>query len=321
MNRFTEFIDDLLKQENILPRLVCVLLACGLWVYVMSIENPIAERNVEIRLQQENLEDGMIVTKSPEKVIVRVRGNRNRLVDGLENNVHASINLSKAKVGEQKFPVHVFFNDGEVVSVQPSNVTVMVDTVTSKTVPVSTRIVGGAAEDMTLGNVHIVPSSAVVTGASQIIRGISKAVAPVDVSNQEKEFKIDSELIAVGDNGYDVPNVKITPARVNVTASMVKQMLTVELPVEIVMAGTLPADIKVTKTEIVPEKVRITAAPSVLKGMTVIKTKPLDLSNLHGSAAPALELDVPDKAIPEARVVQVRLSVEKAAAASTDKKK
>ncbi|MFR4384247.1 MAG: hypothetical protein ACLT4X_08455 [Phascolarctobacterium sp.] len=45
--RFTE--SD--TQENLLARIISLLIACGLWVYVMTDQNPIVEHNVEIPLR------------------------------------------------------------------------------------------------------------------------------------------------------------------------------------------------------------------------------------------------------------------------------
>ena len=66
-----------------------------------------------------------------------------------------------------------------------------------------------------------------------------------------------------------------------------------------------------TKSEILPDKVRITAPPSLLKELKSINTKPVDVSKLMGSIVVAVELDLPEKVIPELRTVQVRLSVER----------
>lgn len=310
MNELDKLVEKILKKENLSARIICFFLACVLWFYVMSIENPLDERNVEVKLIKENLKSEMIVTKMPDTITVRVRGNRNRLGDGLENRVHASIDLTDAVAGERIVPVHVFFSEGEVVNIQPNKVAVKLDTITTKTVPVYTRIVGDTAEDMTLGNIRIIPNSVNITGASQLLSNISKVVAPVDVSSKSENYKLDTELIAVGDNGYDVPEVRINPLRVNVEAKMVKQMLTVELPVKLVTNGNLPDGVKVSKTEIKPEKVRLTAPPSVLKGLTAINTKPMDISVIKGSIAPALELEIPEKSMPETTVVQVRISTE-----------
>ena len=49
-----KFFEDLIRKENLPARIICLLVACGLWVYVMTDQNPIMERNVEVRLQQMN---------------------------------------------------------------------------------------------------------------------------------------------------------------------------------------------------------------------------------------------------------------------------
>ena len=96
-----------------------------------------------------------------------------------------------------------------------------------------------------------------------------------------------------------------------VQATMVSQMLSVDIPVQLVVSGELPKDVTVTKTEILPEKVRITAPPSLLKDLKAINTKPVDVSKLTGSTVVAAELDLPEKVIPELRTVRIRLSVER----------
>ena len=92
---------------------------------------------------------------------------------------------------------------------------------------------------------------------------------------------------------------------------MVSQMLSVDIPVKLVVSGELPKGVTVTKAEILPDKVRITAPPSLLKELKAINTKPVDVSKLLGSTVLAAELDLPEKVIPELRTVQIRLSVER----------
>ena len=46
------FLQRLARKENLLARIICLLMACGLWVYVMTDQNPIIERNIEVRLQR-----------------------------------------------------------------------------------------------------------------------------------------------------------------------------------------------------------------------------------------------------------------------------
>ena len=306
-----KFFEDLIRKENLLARIACLSVACGLWVYVMTDQNPIVERNVEVRLQQLNLPNNMMVFNVPDKVMVKIRGTRTKVSDNLENKITASLNLKNVTEGQQSLPVKVSFAAGDVVQVTPNEVSVYVDTVSEKKVPVITRIVGAVSSDMTIGHSIITPAQVTLRGATHRMNKVNKVVAPIDVTDHQGDFQTESELVAVSDDGYDIPNMKIIPERVMVQATMVSQMLSVDIPVQLVVSGELPKDVTVTKTEILPEKVRITAPPSLLKDLKAINTKPVDVSKLTGSTVVAAELDLPEKVIPELRTVRIRLSVER----------
>ena len=306
-----KFFEDLIRKENLPARIICLLVACGLWVYVMTDQNPIMERNVEVRLQQMNLPNHMIAFNVPDKVVVKVRGTRTKVSDNLENKIVATLNMKTATEGQQTIPVKVSFANGDVVQVIPSEVSVYVDTVSEKKVPVVTRIVGAISNDMTIGHSTITPPQVTLRGATHRIDKVNKVVAPIDVTDHQGDFQTESELVAVSEDGYDIPNMKIIPERVMVQATMVSQMLSVDIPVKLVMSGELPKGIIVTKSEVLPDKVRITAPPSMLKELKAINTKPVDVSKLEGSMVVAAELDLPEKVIPELRTVQIRLSVER----------
>lgn len=306
-----KFFEDLIRKENLLARIACLLVACGLWVYVMTDQNPIVERNVEVRLQQLNLPNNMMVFNVPDKVMVKIRGTRTKVSDNLENKITASLNLKNVTEGQQSLPVKVSFAAGDVVQITPNEVSVYVDTVSEKKVPVITRIVGAVSSDMTIGHSIITPAQVTLRGATHRMNKVNKVVAPIDVTDHQGDFQTESELVAVSDDGYDIPNMKIIPERVMVQATMVSQMLSVDIPVQLVVSGELPKDVTVTKTEILPEKVRITAPPSLLKDLKAINTKAVDVSKLTGSTVVAAELDLPEKVIPELRTVRIRLSVER----------
>ena len=305
-------LQRLARKENILARIICLLIACAMWVYVMTDQNPIVERSVEVHLQQNNLPNNMMVFNAPEKILVRVRGSRTQVMaDNLDKQISASINLKNITEGQQSLPITVTYAGGEVVAVTPKEVSIYVDTVSEKKVPVTTRIVGAVSSDMTIGTSVITPPEVTLRGATHRIDKVNKVVAPIDVTDHTGSFEAESDLVAVSDDGYDIPNMRIIPERVMVQATMVSQMLSTNVPVKLVMTGELPKGIVVTKTEILPESIRITAPPSVLKELKEVKTKPMDISKLDGSVVSAVELDLPEKIIPELRTVQVRISVER----------
>jgi YbbR domain-containing protein len=108
-----------------------------------------------------------------------------------------------------------------------------------------------------------------------------------------------------------VSDVHIIPDKATVDAVIVRKMVSAELPVRVVINGELPEGLHIAQMQVLPEKVRVTAPPSVLKNLKEINTKPIDITVLTGSMAINTGLEFPDKVIPAVNEVQVRFSVER----------
>lgn len=305
------FLEDLFKKDNFLAKIISLIVACGLWAYVMMEQNPVIERYYEVPLQQRNVAESMAVFNAPEVVTVQVRASRLLLDDSAVNDINAYINLKGVSEGQQKLMVSATFNKGEVVNILPKEVNVLVDHIAEKSIPIVASVVDNSDEDLTIDNNGIEPAVALVKGASSRLSKIDKIIAPVNIRGQRENFQAECILAAVDENGNLVADVHIIPDKAIVDAVIIRKMVSVELPIHVVVAGELQEGVNITQMQVLPEKVRITAPPSVLKGLKEINTKPIDVTTLTGSMAIDTELDLPDKVIPDLRGVQVRFSVER----------
>ena len=305
------FLEDLFKKDNLLARIISLVVACFLWAYVMMEQNPVIERYYEVPLQQKNVTETMAIFNAPDVVTVQVRASRLLLDDSATAAISAYIDLKGVAEGQQKLPVNAFFSRGEVVNVFPKEVNVLVDHITEKTVPVVTQVVDNSDEDLTVDNNGIAPAYVTLKGASSKLSKIREVVAPVNIKGQRENFQAESVLTALDENDKPVTDVQILPDKAIVNAVIIRKMISEELPVRVAISGELQEGISITQMQVLPEKVRITAPPSVLKKMEEISTKPIDITSLNGSVEVAAELDLPDKVIPDVRAVRVRFSVER----------
>ena len=305
------FLEDLFKKDSLLARIISLVVACFLWAYVMMEQNPVVERYYEVPLVQKNIAQNMEVFNAPEVVTVQVRASRLLLDDSAGQFINAYVDLKGISEGQQKLHVHATFAKGEVVNILPKDVSVFVDHIAEKTLPVVTSVVDNSDEDITVDSNGITPAQAVVRGASSKLSKLSKVTAPVSIKGQRENFQAESILVPLDDNGKLVSDVHIIPDKATVDAVIVRKMVSSELPVRVVINGEVPEGLTVTQMQVLPEKVRVTAPPSVLKNLKDISTKPIDITALTGSMAINTALDFPDKVIPEIREVQVRFSVER----------
>lgn len=305
------FLEDLFKKDSLLARVVSLVVACFLWAYVMMEQNPVIERYYEVPLVQKNIAQNMEVFNAPETVTVQVRASRLLLDDNAGKSINAYVDLKGISEGQQKLHVHATFTKGEVVNILPKDASVFVDHTVEKTVPIVTSVVDNYDEDITVDSNGINPSEAVVRGASSRLSKISKVTAPVSIKDQRGNFQTESVLVPLDDNGKLVSDVHIIPDKATVDAVIVRKMVSAELPVRVVINGELPEGLHIAQMQVLPEKVRVTAPPSVLKNLKEINTKPIDITVLTGSMAINTGLDLPDKVIPAVNEVQVRFSVER----------
>lgn len=305
------FLEDLFKKDNLLAKIMAFVVACCLWAYVMMEQNPVIERYYEVPLQQKNVAETMAVFNAPEVVTVQVRASRLLLDDSAVKEITAFIDLKDVAEGQQKLVVNASFTKGEVVNVLPKEVNVLVDHITEKTVPVVTSVIDNSDEDLTVDNNGIRPSRVTVQGASTRLSKIDRVTAPVNIKGQRENFQAECILIALDDNGKLVSDVHIIPDKAIVDAVIIRKMISAELPVRVVITGELQEGLNIAQMQVLPEKVRVTAPPSVLKKVKEINTKPIDITTLTGSMAINAELELPAKVIPDKRGVQVRFSVER----------
>ena len=65
--------------RNLLPKLLAVLVALIIWVFVMNEQNPPLEGTFQVALGSSNVAEDMIVVEAPPTVRVKVRGLRNAI--------------------------------------------------------------------------------------------------------------------------------------------------------------------------------------------------------------------------------------------------
>ena len=189
-----------------IARIACVVLACCLWQYVMSEQNPIMERDFIVGLSQRNLTEGMLV-------------------------------LNKLTVGTHTVVVSASFAKGEVVEVSPRTVSLFIDVSKEKIVPAVVKTLGKPATDVAVAKQVLIPSEVKIRGAATRLDVVDKIVVPVDVGGRSEDFATASKALVVGKDGLDMQDITVEPSQITVRTTMTHQVKTAELPVKATYSG------------------------------------------------------------------------------------
>lgn len=305
------FLENLFKKDNLMPRIISFIVACGLWAYVMMEQNPVIERYYEVPLKEKNVAENMVVFNAPDVVTVQVRASRLLLDDNAVKDITADIDLKNAYEGKNRLFVNTSFAKGEVVNVLPKEVAVYVDRVSEKVMPVVTSAIDNFDEDITVKDSGITPAKVVVKGALTRLAEIDKITAPVSIKGQRENFQAECILVAVDKNGKAINDVQIIPDKAVVDAVIVRKVVSADLPVKVSIQGALQEGLAMGQVQLLPETVHVTAPPSVMKHLKEINTQSIDVTRLTTSMAMNVDLDLPDNVVSDVKRVQVRFSVER----------
>lgn len=283
-------------------RLISLLIAIGLWLYVVYAENPRQEvwlKGIPITyvntqsLAQNSLVilDGTLDTAS-----VKISGRRKNIVLIKQSNITAQVDLSGITgEGRHKLPVKTSFPiDGiDIIDKNPYSVSLTIEPLVEKSVPVRIVSTGDPAAGYVVDSTAASPSSIRIKGAKSIMSVIDYAVVSVSTKGISESFNIPSDvsLIKTDGSGYKGEDIEILDNKVLAAALVVKikqvdinpQVSSPDGEIQSVALDTVRAEIK--------------AEGTAVDSITELYTKPLAIPYSETPVTVTLEIDKPEAII------------------------
>lgn len=167
--------------------LVAFGLAIGLWFFV-NLGERTSERTLRARLDLERLPAGMVITSPvPDYVELRVVGSGLILSSVDSANLRAVLDLAGARPGTATYSLAAkdfqLPRKLRVRRVSPSHVTVQIDRVSRRSLPVRVQRRGDAREGLRLAEVAVQPNQVAVSGPRESIASLREIdTRPIDLA-------------------------------------------------------------------------------------------------------------------------------------------
>ena len=162
-----------LRGSNIGLRVLAVVLAIGLWIFVNSAERGSVEQ-LTVPVSYSTLPQGMVIVNHPAtSVKVEVTGPRSLLSLLDPERLTLKIDLRSIAAGQSEFKIYPsMFNVGRntaVTSISPDSLSLDIDSLVTRDVPVHLAVENRVAPGYTISSVDIAPSSVTVVGPSRYV--------------------------------------------------------------------------------------------------------------------------------------------------------
>ncbi len=294
-----------LHWRNNTIKLLSLLLAFVLWVYVSNEQNPVREKNINVNLENSGLGQNFIITEGmPESVEVKVKGSRSQLANLAPWSFKAVVNLPEGKAGEMVLPVRVTAPAGlEILQVSPEEVALKVDRLVDRKVSVTVELRGAPARGYTALTPESRPDTVIVRGPATVVNKIDRVKAVVNVDAAQADIEQD---IPVDAGPY---NVSLSPSLVKVVVPISGTVTVKAVPVLPRVSGSPAGGFVVTGSFSEPAAVRISGPVAVLDEITAVKTELIQIQGAARSLSREVRLSPPPD-IEEIQPDRVRVKVE-----------
>ena len=279
-----------LRGSNIGLRILAVVLAVGLWVFVNSAERGSVEQ-LTVPISYSTLPTGMvIVNRPPTSVKVEVTGPRSLLSLLDPERLTLKIDLRSIAAGQSEFKIYPsMFNVGRntaVTSISPDSLSLDIDSLVTRDVPVHLAVEDRVAPGYTISSVDITPPNVTVVGPSRYVAPLTSVnTEPFDLKGLTSDTNRSVEITPPDPSlGLSTGHVE---ARVNVAQAITDREIRSEVEVK-------DSDFKY---RVEPKQVILTIRGPALKlaGLAAKGLAYVDADGLEpGSHELPLQVTVPD---------------------------
>ena len=178
--------------------------------------------------------------------------------------------------GPTSVPVHLQSIDPRVrvLGFEPQNVTVDLDQLSDKIVPVQIDH-GEAPPTMTLGDEKVDPTEVHVIGPATVLERVAAARASVVIQSSGIDVDQDVELVAVDSVGDAVAQVNVDPATAHVTIPVFSNRQSKTLPVKPQVTGSPAGGFEISSVTVEPPIVTVEGDADALQALAALDTEPI----------------------------------------------
>jgi YbbR domain-containing protein len=189
-----------LRGSNIGLRILAVVLAIGLWIFVNSAERGSVEQ-LTVPVSYSTLPQGMVIVNHPAtSVKVEVTGPRSLLSLLDPERLTLKIDLRSIAAGPSEFKIYPsMFNVGRntaVTSISPDSLSLDIDRMVTRDVPVHLAVEDRVAPGYTISSVDITPPNVTVVGPSRYVAPLTSVnTEPFDLKGLTSDTNRSVEIV------------------------------------------------------------------------------------------------------------------------------
>lgn len=234
-----------------------------------------------IQVEAVNVRDSLGVANSLPAVNVRVSAPSDAWEDLTAANLRVIVDLTGLGARQQEVPVQVEVSGvrgARIVDTDPREITVNLEALVSKVVPVEARAVGSLPIGYELGDITPTTPSVTVTGPESLVELVAEAAADVIVTGLTVSVEQTVSLKPLGAGGSEIRGVRLDPSTVRVALGVNQSTIVRTVPLTVEVSGTPAPGFRVTSVSIAPPAVQVQGPLEAVQQVDAISLAPVNVN-------------------------------------------
>lgn len=300
-------------KNNTKIKLISLLSALVLWLYVMTVEDPVETRTFsDIPVTITNMsvleERGLTIYPKEELLAdISIRANLSSLRPINRDNIYIYGRLDDPKEG--KNVVYLQANLPERVNkydIKPNVITLDLEKVVNEKRSISVDVEG--EPKINIDNIETNKKTVDVSGPRTLVNKVTSIKATLDASDKYKDFSTKLKLVPVDANGDVVKGVKLDDNFVVATVKFLQEKV---VPVKLVFDDSVSNQSNLENYSINPKDITIEGKKEALDNINGINTKPITANDLKSNNSIDVALDISKDVKIKNNISSIKLNINK----------
>ena len=296
--------------HNLKLKIVAVLIAAGLWMISININDPYQSKDYSVIVQLQNMNimtaagKFVEVVGNTDEISVRVRGNRSVMEAFTGSNIVATADIKEMdennRIPIRLSTVKTVGNKIESLRANEEYVTVKIENIlrVQKNIEIETK--NEPAEGYLLGGTHTEQNALNISGPESIVKNLEKAVVSVDLAGAKDDVSMLLPIELYDKEGRRIIDNRLTSS-INEVQCVASILVTKEVPVVLVAKGTEARGYGFNGQVLLdPEKIVLAGKNNVLRNLREIRVEDaLDLTAAKANVSTKIDIKeyLPDNVI------------------------
>ncbi len=213
------------------------------------------------------------------------------------DDIHAFVDLSGVEAGKVTRPVQVDVRRDpvQIVEVTPKEVTLTVEAIEEKEIPVEVKTQGSPMLGYTAETPIVAPRSIKIQGPASMVNKVTRMQVTIELNNQRMDLQGDFEPVPLDENGEPVSYIEFSPKTVTVSVPVRALSGYRDLAVKAKVVGQPAPGYRITNVTVRPTIVTVVGRSSAIQSASgYLETEPINLEDATQSMTITAFLQTPE---------------------------